>query len=403
MMNAPEPTAPAERIEALDVLRGFALFGVLMVNLHYWFRTHPLRYTLDRHPWPGAANAITDALLPPVFDGKFIGLFSFLFGAGLMLQRDRADARGAGFSLFALRRLGFLLVLGVAHVVLIWMGDILHVYAVVGLLLLFALGRKPKTVFIVFAVLLALPLVGGAVTLGVTLATRGAPAPRGPSPEVHARLEEAIRIYGQGSWTEVMRYRLVDYVSYAGFLPRMAVYALTLALAGVAAWKAGILKSPAEHVRTLRRVLGWGAVALAVGLAHVIAGELGWVSAAWLDLVAFSVLPPAQATLALAYGAGILLLLQREAWRARLAPLGAVGQMALTNYLLQSLICSLIFYGFGAGLYDRVPPAAGAVVVVAIYAAQVLLSRIWLRRFRFGPAEWLWRTATYLKVQPMRR
>jgi uncharacterized protein len=104
----------------------------------------------------------------------------------------------------------------------------------------------------------------------------------------------------------------------------------------------------------------------------------------------------------LAYAAGILLLLQRERPRALLTHLAPVGRMALTNYLLQSVIGSLIFYGVGLGLYDKLGPAAGALIIIAVFAAQVLVSPLWLRRFRFGPVEWVWRSLTYWKAQPMR-
>jgi uncharacterized protein len=106
--------------------------------------------------------------------------------------------------------------------------------------------------------------------------------------------------------------------------------------------------------------------------------------------------------MALGYGAGIVLLIQRDFWKKCLAPLQAVGRMALTNYLLQTLICTTLFYSYGLGLYGKVGPAAAVLLTIAIYLFQVAFSLLWIRRFRFGPAEWLWRSATYGRLQPMR-
>ncbi len=106
--------------------------------------------------------------------------------------------------------------------------------------------------------------------------------------------------------------------------------------------------------------------------------------------------------MALGYGAGIVLLIQRDLWKKCLAPVQAVGRLALSNYLLQTLICTTLFYSYGFGLYGKLGPVAAALLVIAIYLLQVLLSFLWTRRFRFGPAEWLWRSATYGRLQPMR-
>jgi len=386
-------------------VRGFALFGVLMVNLEDWFRAHPYRYTVDPHPWPGAANIAMEHILVLFFENKFFSLFSLLFGIGLGVQMERAEARGARAYRLLLRRLAVLFVIGALHVLLIWMGDILHIYAIGGLALLFFLRRKTKTIAIVCACLFALPVLIGT---GMTIA-RYVQGESGITPpdlaEIRATIDKAVQIYGHGTWLEIARFRVTDYIDFIGsFLPAI-VHAFAMFLIGLAAWKHGILKRPAEHRTALRRTLlfgtlfGFGMV-LALHILITIKAEAG--PLLWMRRFSFGFFPAAQTAMALAYGAALVRILERPSVRARLAPLGAMGRMALSNYLLQSLLCSFIFYGFGLGLYDRLGPAAGALIAIAIYSLHIPLSRAWMSRFRFGPVEWLWRSLTYGKAQPMK-
>jgi uncharacterized protein len=404
-----EPVRVEERIESLDVIRGFALFGILCMNLLTWFRTTPVRYQIEHHPFPGLANRIVEVLVDVLVDGKFFSLFSLLFGVGLAIQMERAEARGARFRSLALRRLGLLFVFGAAHVTLLWLGDILHIYALSGLVLLIFLRRKPRTVHIAFLVLYLLPVVIGA---GISLvqSLRHAPPPPGPSSEelaaLQTQVDEAVRIYGKGSYLEILRFRLVDYTR--SFLDIFLIGffgSLTMFLLGLIVWRRGILRRPEEHTALLRKTIALGVpFAVLPRLVRFIPREM------WIEYGVFWFRPfhgglviAGTAGLALAYAAAILLLLQRPSARAVLSPLSALGRMALTNYLLQSLLCSTVFYGYGFGLYDRLGPAAAVPIVVAIHALQIPFSLLWLRRYRFGPVEWLWRSLTYGTAQPMRR
>jgi uncharacterized protein len=404
----PAPTAADERIDALDVLRGFALFGVLVVNMAFWFRTSPYRYELSRFPFPALVDRIADALLAIAFEVRFLSLFSFLFGVGLSIQLERATrSRARPFRLLA-RRMGVLLGLGVAHILLLWSGDILHVYALLGLLLLPLLRRKPKTLGIVVACMLALPVLGTAIAFIVRLA-RGVSALRARDTaefaDVQAKLEENVRAFGQGGWLEVAGARLTEYLRFAPGLGVAVLQAFVMALLGIIAWKKGILQRPSEHRALLRRI-GIGGLIFGIGFSSTRLAAQGLVLPEvplWIGRSFQGIFPAAMAASALAYGALILLALEREGPRVILAHLAPVGRMALSSYLLQSVICSFIFFGFGLGLYDKVGTAAGVLIAVAIFAAQIAASRLWFQRFQFGPVEWLWRSLTYGRAQPMRR
>jgi len=395
----PEPTGAHERVEALDVIRGFALLGVLAMNVHYWFRTSMARYELDPHPYPAPVDVAVDWASAVLLSTKFMTLFSILFGIGLSIQLERAEARGARFGRFAARRLGALLLLGVLHILLLWMGDILHLYALIGFLLLLFLRRKTKTLLVWIAALLALPVL----VVAIVSIVRGPKPPSPPDVEVLRRdLEASVQAYGHGGWLEVARYRLRHYVETLGSLAPAAYMALTAFLVGLVVWRTGVVQRPGEHLPRLRRTLIVGLTygvllcalepALRDPPAHLL----------WLRVSVMALQQTAVVALALAYGAGLLLLLQRPRWQRWLRPLADVGRMALTNYLMQSVLCGLVFYGYGLGLYDRLSPAEGLIVTAVIYTAQLFFSRFWVRRFRHGPAEWLWRSLTYGKAQPMR-
>ncbi|MCC6557203.1 MAG: DUF418 domain-containing protein [Polyangiaceae bacterium] len=398
-----EPTGEGERLITLDVLRGFALFGVLLVNLEFWFRTTPLRLAQRAARPPGLADRIVDVLLPALFEGRFIGLFALLFGAGLAAQADRRAARGARVGPFLARRMGVLFVLGVLHVLLLWSGDILHLYAIVGLLLSAAvLGRRQRTIAVALGCLLALPVVIAAIVSIAAPASAPAGAPEDPA--LAAKIDALVHTMRHGSWMDIARARLDEYVE---FLPKRAFglgSSLLMASLGVLVWRTGVLARPREHRRALRWALIVGSTyGLGQAVLHALLKRTPVLAeAATLRRLVANCTPSAHASMVLAYAAALVLLLEHPRARRALVFLAAAGRMALTNYLLQSVIGSLLFFGFGLGLYDRLGLTTGALLVVAVYLAQVALSNAWLRRFRFGPVEWAWRSLTYGRAPPMR-
>lgn len=409
--EAPGPVAPTERIETLDVLRGFALFGILVVNMAVF--SWPIYQVLMGNPvWTTRTDAIADWVVRFLAEGKFFPLFSFLFGMGFAIQMERAAARGADFGGRYARRLVTLLGIGLAHAFLIWEGDILVMYSLCGFLLLAFRNCKPRTLLVwaaaclliavvIYALLWALLTVGSLVPEIAKEIEQGL-AEEG---ELEARLAaENLRIFARGSVAEIFAQRAQNVL----YLYRYAwVYAPTvfaMFLLGLCAGRRRILQNVEEHLGFVRRALIWGlclglpanaVYAVAYGLSDPLNINLVWV----ITGAALIVGGPA---LCFFYVATITLMLRRDVWRRRLRPLAAAGRMALTNYLCQSLVCTTIFYSYGLGWYGSVGRAAGLGLAVVIYATQIPLSVWWLKRFRFGPVEWLWRTLTYGKRQPMR-
>jgi len=389
-MRAPlEPITPPERYTSLDVLRGFALSGVLLVNLLYFFRESLFAHMVKFHSHPGWANHAVDLLVAGLIEFKAFNLFSLIFGIGVAIQAERAGLRGSGVTRFLLRRFVILLIFGMGHLLLISNVDILALYAVCGLLLI-PLLRFPAPV---------LTFAGLAAVYLPPVLPRGPIIP--PAAVLQAHALTATRIYSQGSFREILAFRWLETRELiAPLLIGSAQKTLGLMLLGVALWRFGIVRKPQEHRFALWTVcLGAGTIGVINTIASVLSESAGRdIGIPWqLELLGSHV------PLAFAYGAALL------AWRpsrsacAVTAPVAAAGRMALSNYLTQSLALGLLFYGFGFGLFGLLSPVSGAAIAVALYASQLGLSMWWLGRYRFGPFEWLWRSMTYGRAQPMIR
>ncbi len=407
------PVARAERIEVIDILRGFALLGILLVNMALF--SHPVQKVLfGLTESSGLADRLADWGIRFFAEGKFYSLFSFLFGLGFALQIQRAEARGTRFVPFYLRRLLILLLIGLAHAIFIWTGDILVLYAVIGaILLLFFRGRAPRTLLIWCGVMLAVTvLITAALTGLVALAQLSPGAAAEMSREfaeseanMRAAAEEAERVFATGSFMEITRQRLSDLGFMYTYVVFLAFNVLAMFLLGLYTGRREIFRDVSAHVPLFRRVLWWGLpIGIAGNLVYVIFLEgANRSEPSWQSLVAVVGQTVGAPALAMGYVAAITLLVQRDTWRARLGPLAAVGRMALTNYLLQSLVATTIFYSYGFGLFGQIGPAVGILFTLAIFTAQIPLSVWWMGRFQFGPVEWLWRTLTYLRWQPLKQ
>ncbi|HEX2572418.1 MAG TPA: DUF418 domain-containing protein [Polyangia bacterium] len=408
------PVSAEDRLEHIDLVRGYALLGVLLVNLHSWFRTPPQRYFLGRHPYPDAWNMAADYLTSIWFEGKSVTLFSMLFAVGLCIQRERALQKGVPWNEYALRRLGSMLLFGVLHIVLIWNGDILHNYALVGFPFLLFLGRERRTIGIWLSVIFGLA-AAGLFGYWVWLLFH-----QPPTPPTQDKLKEAldwgdacVRGYTQTSWFQVLVFRVRDFKRMflnIGNLGVFSFFTLVNFLIGLYLWKQGAIRAPRDHLPLLRRVAGWG---LGLGLLANVLNAMRpmlrpifhahWSWSRFFMLPLMLSEPVAYQAMALGLGAALIVLWQDPTWKRRLRPITYVGRMAFTNYITQSIVCTTIFYGFGLGLYDKLGPLAGTGIVAAIYGLQIPFSRFWLSRFRYGPLEWLWRTLTYGSLQPFRR
>ncbi|WP_224240093.1 DUF418 domain-containing protein [Hyalangium gracile] len=418
------PAAPAqpldsgERLVLLDALRGFALSGVFISNVYMWFSglafmSRPQIEALNREAsvLDGVARFATMFL---VF-GKFITLFSFLFGLGFAVQMGRAEQRGTSIVPLYARRLGILVAIGLGHMFLIWFGDILTSYALMGFGLLLFRSRSDKTLLLWACVFIFLaPVVTGLVPQ--LLEPRGsaealAAAAKEASERSAATKAQVLEAFTHGSYLDAVRVGAVGYVR--EFLKLHLLFLLPILgrfLLGLLAGRHRVFHDVVQHRPFFRKLLLWGFVAGAIGNgASILVTQLvsrkvlSPASLPWLPHVMSPVRTLGELGLAAVYAAAFALLFQRAFWRRVLSVLAPAGRMAMTNYLSQSVISVLIFYGYGLGLIGKARPALCVGLCLGIFTVQVLVSHLWLSRFRLGPAEWLWRSLTYGKAQPMRR
>lgn len=373
-----EPAAPENRSAALDIVRGGALLGILAANMLVFGYLSPLYPPLG-FPGLSGADRVAEWLTRVFIEGSFYPVFTFLFGLGFALQLRKGEAVVSVFR----RRLLVLLGIGVLHALLLWLGDILVTYALLGFVLIPFRNRSEPT--------LVRWIVGGTlytlvVFYFVNLGAGGAGA---FPPELVAQLE---RVYREGSYLEVTSVRAGWFFLNLLNLVLLSPQILALFLLGLLVGRRGVHEDLSAHRPLLRRtlLLALGVAAPTVAL-HGLALVRG-VSSPLLSALDYTLGSPA---LGFAYLLGLALLLSSEVWRRRLRALAAVGRTALSTYLAQSLICVLIFDPYGLGLFGQLGPAWGLVLVAAIYAAQVLASNLWLTRYRFGPTEWVWRALTY--------
>ena len=389
-MAAGEAISAGERIELIDALRGFALFGILLANILYWsgwiFMTAEQQSALA-----GADGAAWQYRFHHMFvDGKFYTLFSLLFGIGFAVQLDRLDRKGAdGVRIFR-RRLAILLLIGLLHMVFVWDGDILTFYALIGMLLPWFRHARERSLLAAAAVLIfAVPWAGHA--LFETLDFRPHQAIAGFGDRVFVALggtpsdyigwlrredPQSFFTWVMGGWPYAISTRIEGWR-----IPKL----LGIMLIGLVAGRRIIGGRLIDDRRVMKRILAAG---LAIGLpfSFLYAAEPGLGQTSVPSL--FGTVP-----LAFAYAAGFVLLWQKAEPALRL--LVAPGRMALTNYLSQTLIGILIFYGIGFGLVGHVPPLLIYAIAIAIFAFQTAFSHWWLSRHEQGPMERLWRVATY--------
>lgn len=410
----PPPSGPVpspERLVLLDVLRGFALLGILLVNMALFNHSFVAQVIgLDRPT--GLLDQLARWVIAFFAEGKFYSTFAFLFGLGMALQHRRFVAGGRRFAPFFLRRMGVLLLIGLAHAYLLWVGDILILYSLLGVVLLLAFrNRRPRTLLVWFGVLLLLPLLLNSALFGLAFLARATPegaamvdaALAEQQAQLSAAAAQADQAYASGSYLQVTAQRARDMQLVFATWPFMAFNVLAMMVLGVYAAQRDLANEAQGSPHWLRRLWRWSlAIGVIGNLLYVVAGDLASRSVPSPQLLASLVGQTVGAPALSIFYMTSIARLQDPAWQARLAPLASVGRMAISNYLLQTIICTTLFYGYGLGLYGRVGPAAGVLLTVAIYAAQVPLSVWWLRRFRFGPVEWLWRTLSYGRRQPMR-
>jgi len=403
-------TTASDRILTLDTVRGVAVMGILLLNIIAFAMPMPAYFNpaaygghtgIDLAVWLG--NFI-------LFDGKMRGLFSFLFGASMLLVIERAEAKGESAARVHYARMVWLLVFGLIHLWLIWWGDILNNYAMVGMIAFFFRKASSKALIGIGIVLL---LVEFAATVFLPLLVVMAQAAPGDPGSVEAIeglsygfgtppatwIAEQVALH-RGSWLAIA----VDRFEENKFMPVLGIFqfgweTLAYMLFGMAGLKSGMLTGSWERARYVK----WTAVGFGIALpAYAVLG-------AWMISQDFSLLSVTTSTMpatvpfrpfAIMAWASLIILLMRPGG-VLTTRIAAAGRMAFTNYLATSLICTTIFYGYGLGWYGELSRAEVYLVVLGIWALMLLWSKPWLERFAYGPLEWLWRSLTRGGVQSM--
>lgn len=405
-----KPLAPVpgdERYLTVDVLRGFALFGILIANMIFF--SQPLEETGMRNGlWHHAIDKITDWFSLLLVEGKFYPLFSFLFGLGFAIQMDRAALRGKDLSGVFKRRLGILMFLGFCHAIFIWNGDVLFLYGLCGFGLLLFRNRKQKTTAIWAGLLISVPgvllMFFGLLVMMLYAMPGTASEMRDAMRQDPESLYELNKAYVSGGYWDAVAYRAKNWFETTFYLLLFSPTFFGMFLVGLLAGKKGIFRDPEANKGLLVKVL---LVCGIIGLALNFFGATTTLYGLSSEKYGFWFLGAGLITfggpiLALAYISGIVLFMKGARRLPIYEAIARTGRMSLTNYLLQSVIATTVFYSHGLGLGDTMGRLETIVLAVFIFATQVVCSYFWFQKFRFGPMEWVWRSATYAKAQPMR-
>jgi uncharacterized protein len=403
----PAPIDPDQRLRHVDMVRGFALFGVMLVNMFNFGATTII--------WTEPHDVAAQSLMRFFFETKSWRLFSFLFGFGFALQFLRAEQHQVNFLPTYVWRLILLFCFGMANA-LLYDGDILMYYAEMGLLLILFWKVPPRALLLIAAgCLFAFPAQRALQTI-VIGTTPYAESFETRLDLAQARNSELIEThpYSVGTVMDVMKENaqaippnvFADYYGVESALPYFAMFLL-----GLYVGRRRILHEPSRHEPFIRRTCFWGIGlgVIAMSLERILHFTTGYdvfrehLIATLPQFVGDFAFAYGATALAVGYAAGIVILARHGRWLRLVGPLAAVGRMALSIYLLQTLMFSTLFYGFGFGQAGRIGPAMVLVYAVVFFAIQILIANSWLQRFRYGPAEWLWRSLTYRKRQPMRR
>jgi uncharacterized protein len=389
-----QPPAPAAapalpggpRSSVVDAVRGFALLGIILVNANFF---------AFRGTEPPLAPTMADGLalwsVATLAQGKFFLIFSFLFGFGFAVLLGRSAARGEGVDYSYLRRLLGLLAFGVANAVLLFFGDILVLYALLGFVLWLLRNRSDRTLLILAGLSMAIAIASQVLILTADLSEGAAPAGAGPG--------------FFGSFWQVAEHR-IGVLPLAGTVVALfnGPAAFAMFLLGFVATRRGLFPLVAEKQARLRRpaFLAFAVAALGSGVAAtaLVGGVQVAAPAKLAAAITLSALAP---LLSLAMVVGAFRLAARHAERRPVRALAVVGRNTLSGYLLHAVLLGAVFYGWGLGQYEKLAPAAVLVVALTTFAAIAVLLGAWSQWFRYGPAEWLLRSFTTLSAKPLLR
>jgi len=399
------PTQDAERIGSLDVLRGFALLGILVMNIQSFSMPSSAYFVPASYGDLEQLNGVVWLLGHLFFDLKFMALFSMMFGAGITLMSQRRDAADNPLLSIHYRRMALLLIFGLVHAYVIWYGDILVPYALCGMVVVWARRWPPIWLAISGGTLIVFGSLFYLLTsLGMQYAPEVAESVRvkfDPPQHVH---QAEIAAY-LGAWMDHFPFRAREAAAFQLFVfPLSLGWRIAgLMLLGMALFKWGVLSASRSTAFYTRMAILAGVLGLPlVGLGAY------WAYANEFDpthMMGVGAFPNwyGSVGVALMWLALVMLAFRSRAFGKAKQVLSAYGRTAFTNYIGQSVLATWLFYGYGLGLFGSLERTQQAGVVVAIWIIQLAMSSVWLRYFRYGPLEWVWRSGVYLKLQPMKR
>ena len=400
------PVVDGERIVAIDVVRGFALLGILIMNVQSFAMVDAAYFNPSAYGDYSGTHKLVHSLSHILADQKFMTIFSMLFGAGIVLMLSRAERQGQPVRGLHYRRMFVLLLFGIAHAYLLWHGDILVYYALCGMIVFPFRHRRIRTQLLLGFIMLSVSS-GLYIFSGLTLpmwpeeAVAGFLSDWDPSPQ---EVEAQLMIF-RGGWLGQLGPRAEKSFEFHTFVFLFwgMWRAGGLMLIGMALYRKGVFSAR----RTARFYWGLVGAAIVVGLPVVAYGLKAAIDSGWNMKYVFFIGGQynywGSIVVSMGWVGAIMLVVKAGILKHLTAGFAAVGRMALSNYIGQTILCTLLFYGHGLGYYGHIERAGQVGVLVAVWTIQLTVSPLWLRRFRFGPLEWLWRTLTYGERQSLRR
>ncbi|WP_252502432.1 DUF418 domain-containing protein [Sporosarcina sp. Marseille-Q4943] len=387
-MNA-TPTI-GNRIESLDILRGFALLGIFIANM---LTFHSPYFYIDPYTYFSTPSDMASYKLINLFvEASFYPIFAMMFGYGLNMQYEKAIANGKSYVPMMARRMAILMGIGLIHALFIWSGDVLFAYALMGFIML-AVVRVPKKWLLSIALIVyLLPTV--LFIVGIYILTKLDPNQLMEGFVDIQQIELAITAYAHGTYGEALIFRMSEWLIIGLTNSFLGIFmVLPLIMLGAAFSKWNLFERAAEMKGRIAVV---GIITLAAGIfikswPYIDGYEF------YNRLIQQLIGGP---ILAIGYACVIILLCTLPIFRTIFRPIGKAGRLSLTTYLMQSIIATLLFYGYGFGLYGKVDLETGTMIAVGIFAIQVIFAELWLLKFRMGPFEWLWRKGTYGENMP---
>jgi uncharacterized protein len=384
MQNLSNPISEQARIHSIDAMRGFAILGIFLTNMIDFHS--PMLYLNPQIWWSSKADQTIYNLIDYFVQASFYPLFAMLFGFGLMMMRENAIAKGNTFTLIALRRLSFLLFIGCMHAFFIWHGDILTNYAVFGIIALLFLGLSGRALFLTGVLTYLIPnfLLGLLLLIG-SLVSQNTMSDFYKHDEAY----KSVEAYQNGSFMEITAQRIYDW-SQVNSLDNLIILFFTIfpfLLIGAGAAKLNWIRKAKDYHKQIKIILV--ILFISGGLIKLLPFAVRNIFSEYVQDIFGGPL------FAVSYALMIILLIEK--YPQKLAVFQAVGKLAFSNYLFQSIVATLIFYNYGLGLYSKISVGTGTLLAITIFIIQLFLSTFWVKKFHYGPIEWLWRSVTYWK------